>query len=187
VIADESPRRQPTESAGLRFEPGLHGQALSPTAATFIRVPTSPALVPPRHTLEVVLKARTLPQGQSRMGVADDNWNTSIFVYANGTVRCSSGGTELFVPAVVEVDRWTTLACMYDGANVALWKDGALKGSRPATTALPVRSQTDFVVGSDNPEPGASPGDQFDGLVDHLRYWNRALPAGALCTPAGCP
>lgn len=78
---------------------------------------------------------------------------------------------------------WSMMACIYDGAQVKLWRYGmglAVSASAPLTGKLPMKG-TGIHVGSDAPQ-----GDKrYFGQLDQVLLFKRALKDSELCALAG--
>lgn len=86
-------------------------------------------------------------------------------VDVGGTVRTliASGGD-------LRAGDWACVAAVYDGQSMALYKDGSLVGSMAATGAIATSPSTPAAIGN-QPQGGRS----FDGLIDEVRVYARAL------------
>ncbi|HEY6886160.1 MAG TPA: choice-of-anchor D domain-containing protein, partial [Solirubrobacter sp.] len=72
------------------------------------------------------------------------------------------------------LNTWTHYAVTYDGTTVRLYTNGVLSGSQPQTGSL-VTSTQPLRIGGD-----AIWGEWFDGRLDELRVYNRALSAAEI-------
>ena len=75
----------------------------------------------------------------------------------------------------LETNVWTHLALTYDGAHMRLYVDGTLAGTE-AQAEGPPWAEGDLVIGC-NPNYTS---EVFDGLIDEVRIYNRALGEGEL-------
>jgi hypothetical protein len=182
--ADGSPHAVPTTPMGLRFEAGQDGLALSSGSATSVRVGPSSQPDVQRYTIEAWIKPRTLPGQGSRAGVLDNEGQFSIFIYPNGTLRCSGVG-DVFATGAVSAGSWTHLACVNDGANLTAYVNGVARAAT-RTGAVDSSGQQTILVGQNNVSPGSPNPDPFDGLIDNVRVWRRALSPSELCTKPDC-
>ncbi|MBL0264457.1 MAG: LamG domain-containing protein [Leptospiraceae bacterium] len=88
------------------------------------------------------------------------------------TVNTSSGGVldlDLVIDPVDFIDEWNLVTAVYDGANMRLYLNGEEWDFQPKTGTL--TSSTGFSVGND------ASGNYFDGDIDDVRVYNRALTA----------
>jgi hypothetical protein len=88
--------------------------------------------------------------------------------------RDSKGGSDLVTSSTVaRVGSWHHVVATYDGQTMKLYVDGELQGSTRSTRSLPDRSSHLTV--------GGGPWDccdRFDGSLDELAIYDRALSAG---------
>ena len=73
--------------------------------------------------------------------------------------------------SAVPLDRWSNVALTYDGATLRLYVDGRQVADAGASGAIQVTDHPLWIGGN---EPY---GEHFDGLIDELRVYARALPA----------
>jgi hypothetical protein len=160
---------------------------VSLSSQSVLRIQATPALIMPRHTVEAWVMPRALPSGFGRSGVLDDNTQSSIFVYANATVRCLSAETEVRVPGLLQVGVWASLACTFDGTVLGLWHNGVLRASQRVSGENQQASSAAMAIGSNLPGLGMYGADRFYGLVDNVRAWRRVLTPAQICASAvGC-
>jgi hypothetical protein len=91
------------------------------------------------------------------------------------------------VSGALSVGTWTSLACTVDDSRVALWVNGVVRGSLPITG---FKTNSDgpwgLSVGTNIPYMGEDLA-PFDGLIDNVRIWRRALAGPEICAAAlGC-
>jgi len=75
----------------------------------------------------------------------------------------------------VAYDEWHHVAGVFDGANIMVYLDGALDVSTPTTEPIGINDKNVFI--GDNPD---APGRYWDGVVDELQIFDRALSAGEI-------
>jgi hypothetical protein len=88
-------------------------------------------------------------------------------VYFN-TGRSTTRHRYLSGPAALPLNTWTHVAATYDGATLRLYINGAQVSSQPHSGAI-VTSTGALRIGGD------SAGEYFQGLLDEIRIYNRAL------------
>jgi glucose/arabinose dehydrogenase/fibronectin type 3 domain-containing protein len=94
---------------------------------------------------------------------------------SDGPLRPSGGGTlggntqYLGGPAANPVNAWTNVALTYDGATLRLYVNGTQVASRAATGAIQT-TNSPLWIGGNSPY-----GEYFQGLIDEVRVYNRAL------------
>ena len=94
------------------------------------------------------------------------------FWSGNDTVTVGTGDQP-----IVSWNTWTMVTMTYDGTDVKLYQNGALK--RTATLALNTLS-TPMCIGGGNGSGGQWDYDQFAGYIDDVRLYDVALDAGAV-------
>lgn len=72
---------------------------------------------------------------------------------------------------------WTHVAATYDGTNMRLFINGTQAGSVGATVAIPTTNDA-LQISTKNPNSTAN--DHFDGLLDDVRIYDRALSNGEI-------
>ena len=72
---------------------------------------------------------------------------------------------------------WVHAAAVYDGADMLLYLNGALVGSTGKSGSLSTNSGVSVWIGGNPPEGSARP---WDGLLDEVRIYDRALSAGEI-------
>jgi len=80
---------------------------------------------------------------------------------------------------------WVHAAAVYDGSTMALFLNGILVGSTPKSGSLSGNAGVGVWIGSNPPLASSKP---WDGLIDEVRIYDRALTAGeilALPPPGG--
>ncbi|MEM8709658.1 MAG: PQQ-dependent sugar dehydrogenase [Planctomycetota bacterium] len=120
-------------------------------------------------------------------GVAEQEhlWMLSTIRQGNETrlrLRIKAGGATatLVGNASLDAGAWTFVAATYDGQRMRLWQDGAQVGSLAKTGALMTAPQVPAAIG--NQPDGTRP---FDGLIDEVRVYARALDRSELTIVAG--
>jgi hypothetical protein len=83
----------------------------------------------------------------------------------DGTIR------QTFAKAAVSPDRWTNVAFVYDGDTERLYVDGSVVATHAARGRVQV-SGNPLWIGGNRPY-----GEHFEGLIDEVRVYDRALPA----------
>lgn len=164
---------------GLTFN-GTSSSGQIPPPATPLRFTTA-------MTVEVWMNATTLPTGwhtlisrQFGTGV-QDSWGlftrgTNLEFYTNSTT---------FIAAPVTTGTWTHVAGVLDGTAVRLYVNGALVASGTTTVPIP-NDDNEVVIGaSSNGNPLIS--EFFNGTLDEIRVYNRALSQAEIQTDMNTP
>ncbi len=92
-------------------------------------------------------------------------------------IRTAGGGTyiEGDIGGII-VGNWYHIACTYDGTSVSIYVDGELQNSVSLSGLLQVPSQ--HILAGANPT--SPPSGFFNGAIDDIRIWNRALSASEI-------
>jgi fibronectin type 3 domain-containing protein len=98
---------------------------------------------------------------------ATDNGRPSAHVY-------TSGDNELRGTSQLPLGAWTHLAGTYNGSTLALYVNGALAASRPATGSI-IANTGPLRIGGN-----AIWGEYFNGLIDEVRVYSRALSSSEI-------
>jgi len=133
--------------------------------------------MPDALTVAIWVYARRLP-GSGLMSIVSKDTNYEFHLTASGNVNWwwndASGSVRQFdSSAQLETDRWYHLAITYESGNQVIYVDGAPAGSRSfggdlATNDLPLQ------IGQDQGFAGR----EWDGLLDEVRIFDRALAPG---------
>ena len=128
--------------------------------------------------------------------VAPSGWRTILqkevdaYIFAASTHlnTPSSGGTfngvcctNVYAPAALPVNTWTHLAASYDGAQIRLYINGAQVAVTAASGILRAERNPLWIGGN------AVYGEHFQGKLDDLRIYNRALSAAEIQTDMNTP
>ncbi|MCB0570604.1 MAG: T9SS type A sorting domain-containing protein [Phaeodactylibacter sp.] len=116
-----------------------------------------------------------LAYGQGMMGFRGNN-GFYLIQLDNGIIECrfhnSTGFYEYVAPAFsILPEAWQHIAWVYDGTKVALYINGVLKGSSPASGTFEL-DNVDFAIGK---SILAGFNFYFGGRVDELSVWTKAL------------
>ncbi|MBW2256992.1 MAG: LamG domain-containing protein, partial [Deltaproteobacteria bacterium] len=103
--------------------------------------------------------------------------------------RLKTGGTTttLIGSGALPEDTWVHAAAVYDGSFMELFLNGIPVGSTPKTGALSTNATVGVWIGSNPPLASSKP---WDGLIDEVRIYDRALTAAdilSLPPPGGVP
>jgi glucose/arabinose dehydrogenase len=112
----------------------------------------------------VVMKERT--GGLAYTLYASDNTGRPPAGYIRRSSDVRAVGT-----SAIPLNAWTHLASTYDGANLRVYVNGALAGTTAVTGAVGATTSPLRIGGN------AVWGEYFNGLIDEVRVYNRALSA----------
>ncbi|HXG19026.1 MAG TPA: LamG-like jellyroll fold domain-containing protein [Methylomirabilota bacterium] len=169
---------------------GKYGSALSFNGASFVTVNDSPTL---DLTNGMTLEAWVYPT------VTPTNWSTAVMkeqpgglvytLYAGApTTRpnvyiFTSGEQGVAGPAALPLNTWSHLAGTYDGVTLRLYVNGTQVASQGVSGNLVTSSGAVRIGGN------SVWGEYFQGLIDEVRIYNRALTGseiqGDMNTPIG--
>ncbi len=99
----------------------------------------------------------------------------------SGYVRVGSADRSVYAPAALPLDVWTHVTLTYDGATMRLYVDGSQAASRAQTGSI-ATSTGALRIGGNNVW-----GEYFQGTLDEIRIYNRALSAGEILTDLNTP
>jgi hypothetical protein len=161
-------------------------------SSTRVQIAASTSLNP---TNGLTLEAWVYPTAaQNRWRAVIQKEVDAWFLHASndsGALRPAAGGTYggagafIAAPSAIAVNTWTHLAQTYDGTTIRLYVNGVLVSSAARTGALETNSSP-LSIGGTN-----AYGEYFQGRIDDVRVYNRALLVSELTTdmntPAGDP
>jgi hypothetical protein len=179
---DDSAYMNHATASGVELLPGRSGMGLSMGPTSDVRALDAPQLSPGQAiSYAAWFYARTLPPEGQRALIFDKGLQYSIRVFPSGA-SCSHTGLMSTVETPVAVGEWIHIACVHDVDNQSsLYRDGVLVGTETGN-AIGVSAEP-LVIGNDSPVPMS--GMAFDGIIDELRIWGRALTAEEIAAEAG--
>jgi hypothetical protein len=177
-----------TFGAGVaRVATGKFGGALSFSGGT-VTVPNAPAL---QLTTAMTLEAWVNPTSvgsdwRDVIHKARDNYY--LMASGNGTAPVGGGTfglddttTQAFGVVALPVGIWSHIATTYDGTAIRLYVNGALVASKPRTGPLRV-SASSLTIGGDSVF-----GQRFQGMIDEVRVYSRALSTSEIAADMNTP
>ena len=167
---------------GVSFVAGEVGQAFSlDGASSYVSIPDSPSLdsLTSSLTIEAWIRVNQFPDGEWTAIVTKGDSSWRLHRYEN-TSRLSFDtdgvvGDELIGYVSVDDGQWHHVAAVYDGANKFLYVDGRLDASCPATGFITQNSYPACIG-----ENAEAPGRIWNGLIDEVSIYNRALTASEI-------
>jgi hypothetical protein len=184
---DSSAHHLDATMANVTFAPGKVGKAMLFVSNSSADVPDSPVFDVAALTIEAWIWPSQLPSNGNRAGILDMNGQYGFFLRAGGDLNCTSGAVLPTAVARIATDRWTHVACTYDGSAAAIYVDGIALSKATGGGALNTGGTTGISLAADNP-PGS--GSRLIGLIDQVRMMNVARTAAEICADAGqasCP
>ena len=191
VIIDRSGQRNNGRATGLRWTTGKQGGCyeFSP-ANSYIHVANNMSLNANRATFAAWFKAakadaiwrRILDKRTYTLCIAGDSQDGSnkgkLAVGLNGRFWCLSD-------SAVADGKWHHGAATYDGANLKLYVDGQLQKQVVPMPGAIAPNANDLTIGMNRSNPSAQEnGQSFDGMIDEVMIFNRALSAEEIKTVA---
>ena len=169
---------------GVGFAPGEVGQAFSfDGVSSYVSIPDSPLLdsLTTSITIELWLKTDQLTSDWTGIVTKGNSaWQLQATPGANTVdfnVSLSAG--DLSGSRSINDGQWHHVAGVYDGTNMFLYLDGTLDGSMPATGLIPQNSYP-LSIGANAQGIEGSPMYFFNGLIDEVSIYNRALTASEI-------
>jgi len=141
-----------------------------------VRVPNSPKLnATSAITVAAWVWADTWGGGNRRILQKGNSDNQYMFTDASDSLMFSLSGVSggVITAALPGAGDWHHVAGTYDGSTIIIYIDGAEANSQPANGPISVTSD-DLIIGA---KWGSVTGDYFDGLLDDVRIYRRALDA----------
>jgi hypothetical protein len=99
----------------------------------------------------------------------------------NGYIGTSGGDQGIHTTPAIGTGVWTHLATTYDGANLRFYVNGVLVATRPQTGPIDPGTGGVLRVGGNL----SFAGEYFEGLIDEVKVYNRALSAAEIQTDMG--
>jgi uncharacterized repeat protein (TIGR01451 family) len=93
----------------------------------------------------------------------------------------TDGKNIVFGPSALPVNTWTHLALTYDSAIIKFYINGALVASSPETGSITISTNPLFIGGDQ------SQGQYFNGIIDEIRVYNRALTVAEIQSDMSTP
>ena len=139
-------------------------------------------------TLEAWVKPNGLA-GWNTILLKEANSTLAYALYANDgnpwpavTIRIGNGDYSAVGTSRLPLGIWTHLAATYDGTTLRLYVNGTQVGSRPQTGNMNATNRALRIGGN-----AVWTDEFFNGLIDDVRVYNRALTAGEIQTDMNTP
>jgi len=149
---------------------GPVGDALGLGPTSVVHILETPALdFTTATSFEAFVRLDAAPPTGGRAGIYDDNGEWGVFVDDRRRPYCTH---QIVFGPPLELGTWTHVACVFDGATVTIYIDGAKFDMVNRTAPLAVGADGSN-IGQDSRTGGTS-GDPLTGAIDELRVWSEA-------------
>ncbi|HEX2706057.1 MAG TPA: LamG domain-containing protein [Candidatus Lustribacter sp.] len=198
IVRDVSPSRldgmlvNTTAAAATSASVPGHGTAVALVGAghQFVAVPEGNALDVDRYTLTALVRYTGIPNDQTlgRWEVLEKAGAYWMNVRTNGRVRvggfygsCTATSAWKFFDSTtaVPLNTWTHLAATYNGSTLTVWINGSKSGSM-AVTGRTCSNNEPLAIGAKNAPSKGLLEAFWDGQLDDVRIYNRALSAAGI-------
>ena len=170
--------------SGATFVNGKRGKALSLNGSSdHVTIPHSASL-----TVEddITVSAWIRPEGYSLTPMVlaynnDSFTNTLLFGFNSAGIQTAWIGGSTAAPGVVAQNEWVHVVYVFnDSANeMSYYRDGVFLET-DSQTANPVFSNGEWYIGAECDSAPCPDGNYFDGTMDEVRIYNRALSASEI-------
>jgi hypothetical protein len=187
TVADSSGKGNAGVPVGVTWVTGRSGNAASFDGATsVITVSNSASLDPSAITIAAWINPTAWGAGNNRRILQKGNGDNQYRLLDEGDqlkfeIFGANNTTVTITAPLPATGTWSHVAGTYDGATARLYVGGAQVASAPATIAMPTTTDP-LCIG--NKCASTAPGDHFNGLLDEVRLYGRALSAGEITTLA---
>lgn len=191
-LHDSSPSMLDAQTAGLMPATRASGQAARVMTSSATRVPQNDALERAKgFTVLMWVNPATLPGNGKVMGLVDHEQQYAMAIGRDNddvTLRCIlTGGAYYEWADDVPANKWSLAACTWDGIHLCAYRwtaagDHATNCFEPDDGIASTGAQG-LAIGSLSSSGG--PTFRFDGALDSLHLYNRALSEGELCSEVG--
>ncbi len=161
------------------------GDLLFNGTTTYLQIANDSGLNPSSAlSISAWLKTITWNNGNRRIvqkGLTDNQYRLTA---ENGVLRFHIAGKSALTTALPPINTWSHLAAIYDGSGLKLYLNGSLVTSNSSSGAIPTTADPFFIGTKSDIAPG---GDRFNGELDEIRLYSRALNLQEIQTLAGVP
>lgn len=135
-------------------------------------------------TLEAWVKPRVASSGWRSAILKERPGGLTYALYPRngaGAPNAAAGSTDVNGPSALRIGAWSHLAATFDGTSLRLYVNGAQVAKEVRPTSLPVSSGPLKLGGN------SIWGEWFDGTLDDVRVYNRALTASEVQSDRDLP
>lgn len=175
TFADSGPAANTGAPQGsVPFAPGRVGNGFQISAGGFVQAPDVPALA---LSSQITLAAWIVPNSLGGRVIdkitagGQDGW---LLDTVSGTVRLIIGGTLLNGTSPIPTGTPSFVVGTYDGTTLTVYLNGVADGSVAGPGAIPTNALP-LRLGADQTD-----GSRFDGVLDELDIYSRALSAAEI-------
>ncbi|MBD0823966.1 LamG-like jellyroll fold domain-containing protein [Aestuariibaculum marinum] len=113
----------------------------------------------------------------SRKDYAVDNAGYDLSIVNGGTVKFSWYGSNGSVSSShpITTQRWYHIAVTFNGSDYILYVDGLQVGSASGNAPSQTPNNIEAILGAMDQSPSEVPTNYFNGWIDEVRIWNKAL------------
>lgn len=107
-----------------------------------------------------------------------DGWGMEHERRSGANINFFVGSWDVYATASLPIDTWTHVVGTYDGSNIRIYTNGVLQD----TTAQNSYSPGALAVSIGDDISGSTIDDRWQGNIDEVKIWNRALSASEIKT-----
>ncbi|MCR8668641.1 T9SS type A sorting domain-containing protein [Aestuariibaculum sp. M13] len=113
----------------------------------------------------------------SRKDYTVNNAGYDLSIVNGGTVKFSWYGSNGSVSSShpITTQRWYHIAVTFNGSDYILYVDGLQVGSTSGSSPTQTPSNIEAILGAMDQSPSEDPTNYFNGWIDEVRIWNKAL------------
>jgi hypothetical protein len=165
-----------TPSASMTFGPGQVGQGGVFATGGVVYTFAAKLMTFPRVTITAFILPAVLP-ADGRAGIVDSDSRFGMFAYQDGSAMCIGGaGPTSTLRSITKLQKgaWTHVACVAGGGDVRVYLDGVLDNTMTVPNGIG-DIQSNIAIGMNAPS-----GENFIGVIDEVRVYNRELSTGEI-------
>jgi Concanavalin A-like lectin/glucanases superfamily/FG-GAP-like repeat len=166
---------------GVQYGAGKVGQAFSFDGVNEVMIPTNANLNANVFSLSVWVNPSVIDADYSRVISKSDSYAIELLADGrlifyirgvSGLPNETNGFSRTFGGATIPLNQWTHVVLIYDGSRVKTFTNGVLRRTITGVSGNVAGTISTFSIGS---EQGLTGTQKFDGKIDEVQYFNRAL------------